>query len=181
MSKRAALVAVVVAAALAAAVVGATAALGLIGDGAFGPGGRALSEADVRRSFDASPATRVATPTPSGTGPSQPTSPHPSTTAGRKPGIFSSAGGAVYASCASGQATLTGWIPASGYATDGDLPGPAPSAWVKFKSGSSEITVTVTCVSGNPSFAASSDDGAGGHAGGHGGRGGSSGGGSRDG
>lgn len=71
----------------------------------------------------------------------------------------------MFASCASGEATLGRWILASGYATDGYVKGPASSAWVKFKSGSSEVTVTVTCVSGNPHFVASSDDRGGGHGG----------------
>jgi hypothetical protein len=171
MSKPAALIAAVVAAAVAAAVFGATAAVRLIGSGAFGPGGRPLSEADVRRSLDAAPGTQAARPSSARPVRSQPKSPHPS----RKSGAFSSAGGSVYASCTSGQATLSRWIPAGGYGTDGYVYGPASSAWVKFTSGSSAVTVTVTCVSGNPHFVASGavaspDDRGGGHGGdgGHG-------------
>ena len=166
MRKPGALIIVVVSAALAAAVFGATAAVRLIGSGAFGPGGRPLSEADVRRSFGAVPGTPAAGP--SQAQPVRSQSPQPSKTAGRKPGAFSSAGGSVYASCASGQVTLSGWIPAGGYGTDGYLQGPATSAWVKFTSGGAEVTVTVTCVSGSPHFVASSDD----RRGGEGGRGG---------
>jgi hypothetical protein len=74
----------------------------------------------------------------------------------------------VLASCASGNATLTGWIPASGYGVDGFVQGPARSAWVKFKANGSEITVTVMCVSGKPHFTTSADDRGGGHGGGGG-------------
>jgi hypothetical protein len=171
MSKRATLISAVVAAAIVAAVFGATAALRLIGGGAFGPGGRPLSESDVRKSFNAAPRTSTARPSPAG--PSQSQSPPPTTTEGAKTGTFSSAGGVVRASCASGKAALASWIPATGYGTDGYVRGPARTAWVKFKAGGSEITVTVTCVSGKPQFAKSADD-SGGH-GGHGGGGGSSG------
>ena len=172
MSKRATLISAVVAAAVVAAIFGATAALGLIG-GAFGPGGRPLSEADVRKALSAAP--RTPTATPSQPGQSQSRSPHPPTTAGAKKGTFSSAGGSVLASCASGDATLTRWIPATGYGTDGFVQGPARAAWVKFKADGSEITVTVTCMSGKPHFDASADDSGGGHGGGSSG-GGSSGG-----
>ncbi len=74
----------------------------------------------------------------------------------------------MFASCAAGQAALTRWIPASGYGTDGFVQGPARSAWVTFKSSGSEVTVTVTCVSGKPHFAVSADQ-RGGGGGGHGG------------
>jgi hypothetical protein len=172
MSKRSTLISAVVAAAIVAAIFGATAALRLIG-GAFGPGGRPLSESDVRKAFSAAP--RTPTASPSQPGQSQSRSPHPSTTAGARKGTFSSAGGSVLASCASANATLTRWIPATGYGVDGFVQGPARVAWVKFKANGSEITVTVTCVSGKPQFARSSDDRGGGHGGGSSG-GGSSGG-----
>jgi hypothetical protein len=81
----------------------------------------------------------------------------------------------VYASCTAGEATLSRWIPAGGYGTDGYVQGPGRTAWVKFKSDGSEITVTVSCVAGKPHFVASSDDRGGGHGGGDGGRGGGSG------
>ncbi len=174
MSKRATLISAVVAAAVVAAIFGATAALRLIG-GAFGPGGRPLSESDVRKAFSAAPRTPAS---PSQPGQSQSQSAHPPTTAGAKKGTFSSAGGAVLASCASGNATLTRWIPATGYGVDGFVQGPARAAWVKFKADGSEITVTVTCVSGKPHFDASADDRGGGHGGDGGHGGGSSGGGS---
>jgi uncharacterized membrane protein YgcG len=182
MSKRVALVSAVLLAALVVAVVGATAALRLIGGGTFGPGGRPLSEADVRRSLAAVRTTPPATPNPADStapGGSGTASPHASSTHGTKPvarsGVFSVPGGSVYASCAAGRATLTRWIPDTGYGTDGYLPGPASTAWVKFKSANSEVTVSITCVAGKPHFATSSDDhggGRGGDGGGHGGGGG---------
>ncbi len=176
MSKRVALVSAVLVAALVAAVLGATAALRLIGGGTFGPGGPPLSEADVRRSYSAMPSPPPATPSPTGTSANgtSSASPHPTGGAGTKSDVFPSAGGTVYASCTGGQATLTSWIPATGYLTDGALQGPAGSAWVKFKSGSSELTVTVTCRGGRPRFSTAADERGGGHGGGDdgGGRGG---------
>jgi hypothetical protein len=180
MSKRVAIVSAVVVAALVAAVFGATAALGLIGVGAFGPGGRPLSEKDVRRSLAASNKTTAATPRPTTTPQTETPSPSRSGSTGHAPtakvGAFTSTGGTVFASCAGGQATLTRWIPADGYSTDDQGPSPASSIWVKFKSGSSEQTVTVNCVAGRPHLVTSSDD----HGGGPGGGGGAGGGGGED-
>jgi len=196
MRKRVALVSGVVVAALVAAVLGATIALRLIGAGAFGPGGRPLSETDVRHSLDAERRSAEATPgpavSPSGQSPSSGASGGSghSPSAAARLGVFSSAGGTVFASCTpSGQATLSRWIPADGYSADGNGPGPASAVWVKFKSGSSELTVTVNCVGGRPHLVTSADDhgggaggggghGGGGHDGGRGGDGGGSGGGS---
>ena len=173
MRKRVALVSAVVMAALIAAVFGATAALSLIGVGAIGPGGRPLSEADVRSSLDARTRPAVASPSPTPTSGTKSPSPHRSGTTGHAPatkvGVFSSTGGTVFASCAGGQATLTRWIPSSGYSTDGYGPRTASSVWVKFKSGSSEQTVTVNCVAGKPHLVTASDDHGGGAGGGGGG------------
>jgi uncharacterized protein (DUF1684 family) len=77
----------------------------------------------------------------------------------------------VFASCSSGQVTLSSWIPAQGFETDGVSRGPARSAWVRFKSSGAEITVTATCAGGRPRFAAASDERGGGHGGGGGGSG----------
>jgi len=162
MRKRVALVSAVVVAALVAAVLGSTAALSLIGVGAFGSGDRPLSETDVRSSLDASNRTAAGTPTPAPTSRTKSPSPHRSGNHGHGPATqmaaFPSSGGTVFAACAGGQATLARWIPASGYSTDGYGPGPASSVWVKFKSGSSEQTVTVDCVAGSPHLVTSSDD-----------------------
>jgi hypothetical protein len=194
MTKRAAFVPVLLLTGLIVAVVGATAALRLIGDGAFGPGGRALSQADVRQSLAQHP--------PAGAGgiasASSPGSARPAVTPSHRPrrgrpaqgatgapapghrpvaGSFASSGGTVFAACSAGRVTLTSWIPAQGYGSDGVSRGPAPSAWVKFKSSSAEITVTATCGGGQPRFAASADD----HGGGRGGEGGGGGGSGRGG
>lgn len=181
MSKRVALVSAVVVAALVAAVFGATAALSLIGLGAFGPGGQPLSETDVRRSLEAGPRSTAPTPAPTPStqspskGPSGSPSPGHGSSAARM-GTFSSPGGTVFTSCASGLATLTRWIPANGYSTDGYGKGPASSVWVKFKTGSSEQTVTVNCVANKPHLVTPTDD----HGGGAGGTGGGAGGGGDD-
>ena len=180
MRKRVALVSAVVMAALIAAVVGATAALSLIGVSADGPGGRPLSEADVRSSLRAHSRSAAASPTPTPTSRPKSPSPHRSGTTGHAPGAkvgaFTSTGGTVFASCAGGQATLTRWIPASGYSTDGYGPRTASSVWVKFRSSSSEQTVTVNCVAGQPHLVTAPDD----HGGGAGGGGGGAGGGDGD-
>jgi hypothetical protein len=150
MNKRVVLVSAVMLAALAVAVVGATEALRLIGRGTFGAGGSPISEADVHRSLAASgtPATSprsTSTTSPAG---SHSASPHPSNTTGG-PGLQNArrsfSGNTVFASCTGSQASLGSSIPASGYSIDGSSQGPARSIWVKFKSESSEVTVTVTC------------------------------------
>jgi hypothetical protein len=185
MSKRAALVPALLVVGLVVAVVGATAALRLIGTGGLGPGGEPLSQADVQRALaqqpPTTPAQRTPQPTPGHRSPSGRPSPHhPAPTARPVPGSFSSAGGSVSAHCLSGRVTLTSWIPAQGYRSDGYVQGPATTAWVKFTSATSEVTVTVTCGSAGPSFSAAADNhggGGGGGGGGHGGGGGGNGGG----
>lgn len=176
MSKRAALVPALLLVGLVVAVVSATAALRLVGTGAFGPGGKPLSQADVQRALaqqsPATPAQRTPQPTRSHGSPSGKPSPHHSAPNARPvSGSFSSSGGSVFAHCLSGQVTLTGLIPAQGYGTDGYFKGPATSAWVKFKSGTSEVTVTATCGGGGPRFSTAPDDNHGGGGGGGGGEG----------
>jgi hypothetical protein len=173
MSKRAALVSALLLAGLIVAVVGATAALRLIGNGAFGPGGKPLTQAEVQRALaqqpPTTPAQRTPHPTPSHASPSgKPSRHHSPPTARPVPGSFSSSGGNVLARCLSGQVMLTGWIPAQGYEVDGYLQGPAASAWVNFKSGPAEVTVTASCGSRGPLFSTAADD----HGGGGGGGGG---------
>jgi hypothetical protein len=159
MSKRAALISALLLAGVAVAVIGATAALGVIGNGAFGPGGKTLTQADVRRSLAQG---TPAPPTQAGPRSSPPASPASAAAS------FASSGGTVLASCSSGQVTLSSWIPAQGYETDGVSRGPARSAWVRFKSSGVEVTVTATCAGGRPHFAAASDDRGGGNGGGGG-------------
>lgn len=164
--KRAALVPALVLAGLIVAVIGATAALRLVGNSAFGPSGKALTQADVRRS--------LARPGP-GASPDRPATPSaqlPSSASAPAPSSFATSGGTVFAACTAGKVSLTSWIPAQGYRTDGVSRGPARSAWVRFKSSAAELTVTASCVSGQPRFATSADDSGGGRGGGS--RGGSS-------
>ncbi len=182
MKKRAALVSVVLLAGLIIAVIGATTALRLISTSTVGPGGKPISEADVRRSLAGSPAPPGTGP---GTGPVPTPAPghHPTTSpgatgtpgsSGATTGVFPASGGTVFASCAGGVVTLTRWIPEGGYGTGKSSPGPGRSAWVRFESASTELTVTATCVTGQPHFVTSTDDRGGG--GGGGGRGGGGGG-----
>jgi hypothetical protein len=172
MSRRIAVITAMALAGAVLAVVGAAAALNLLGDGVFGPGGKPLSQADVQRAL-AQPAPATSSGQP-GSAPatsrrhSQGPAPSPASS------VLSSSGGTVFASCSSGQATLTSRIPAQGYQIDGFSRGPATSAWVKFKSSATELIMTVACVGGHPHLVTSVDNRGGGD---HGG-GGSSGGGS---
>ncbi len=127
MTKRVALASGVLLLGLLIAVVGATIALRLIGSETSGPGGRPLSEADVRRSF-AKTAGQVAPSSPAATPvPGQRHSPGSRTPGSQShaPVPHSTLGGTVFASCAAGQVRLTNWIPQSGYSSDGYSPGPA--------------------------------------------------------
>lgn len=155
------------------AVAGATAALGLIGLGTFGPDNKSLSEADVRRSLSGHRAASSQAPAPRT---SRSRSPRPQGSPGGRQspvtGAFSTSGGSVFASCTSGLATLTRWIPAGGYTTDGVVRGPASSVWVNFKSAGNEVLMTVTCVGGRPHLASSADLRHGGEGGGGGSTGG---------
>jgi uncharacterized membrane protein YgcG len=172
MSRRIALVVVMALAAAVFAVIGATAALNLLGNGVFGPGGKPLTQADVRRAL-AQPV--AASPSPASPAPATPRRRHSGTPRPSPvPGAFRSSGGTVNASCLSGQVTLTSWIPALGYQADGASRGPGTSAWVKFKASGTELTVTATCTGGGrPHFVPSADDrGGGGGGDDHGGGGG---------
>jgi hypothetical protein len=182
MSRRIALVAAMALAAAVFAVIGATAALNLLGNGVFGPGGKPLTQADVRRAL-AQPV--AASPSPASSAPATPRRRHSATPRPSPvPGVFASSGGTVNAYCLAGQVTLTSWSPALGYQADGASPGPGTSAWVKFKASGTEVTVTATCTGGGrPQFVPSADDRGGGGGGGgddHGGGGGGSGRGSGD-
>lgn len=179
MTKRATLLSALLLAGVVVAVVGATAALRFVGGGAFGPGGKPLTQAEVRRSLAQQPPPQAS---PAAPATDHPVSPAPHTRAPRAPvpGSFTSSGGTVNAACLSGQVRLTSWIPAQGYQTDGYSSGPGASAWVVFKSSGSELTITATCARGTPRFSTGSDNrgGGGGDRHGGGGSGGGGGGGS---
>ena len=163
MSKRAALLSAMLLAGVVVAVVGATAALRFIGGDAFGPGGQALTPADVQRSLAQYPPA----PSPRRSSAAQvthhPTAPRTRTPAAPAPvpGSFTSSGGTVNASCLSGQVRLTSWIPAQGYQTDGYARGPSTASWVVFRSSATDLTITATCAGGNPRFTTAADDRAG--------------------
>src|SRR5215813_13115771 len=162
MTKRAALVSAMLLAGLVVAVIGVTAALRFVGGGAFGPGGQPLTPTDVQRSLAQHPLAAQAGQTPTAT--ARPTDHHtaPPTRASAPAdtptsGSFASSGGNVNATCLSRQARLTSWSPAQGYAVDGYSRGPASSAWVKFKSSATELTVTAICTGGQPQFTTATD------------------------
>jgi hypothetical protein len=184
MTKRTALVSVMLLAGLVAAVTGVTAALRFVGGGAFGPGGQPLTPADVQQSLAQHPQAQSRQSTAVRPTHRPTASPARSSGPARAPvsGSFASSGGNVTATCLSGQVRLKSWSPAQGYATDGYSRGPASSAWVKFKSSATELTVTAICTGGQPQFTTAADNGGGGAGGGgvddHGGGGGHGGGGS---
>jgi hypothetical protein len=174
MTKRAAVVSAMLLAGLVIAVIGATAALRLVGNSTFGPGGKPLTQGEVRRALaQRSPAappghTSASPATPShSAGPPAPGSAPAATAAS---GSFSSTGGTIFATCLSGQVRLASWIPAQGYQTDRYSRGPATSVWVTFKSSATELTVTATCAGSRPHFTSTKDNRGGGRGGG-GGRG----------
>jgi uncharacterized membrane protein YgcG len=177
MTKRAALLSAMLLAGVVVAVVGATAALRFIGSGAFGPGGKPLTQAEIQQSLAQQPS--AAAPRRSS---AAPVTPHPTSPGARipapptpVPGSFTGSGGTVNAVCLSGQVRLTSWIPAQGYLTDGYSRGPGASAWVMFKSSGSELTITATCGRGSPRFTTATDVRGGGGGDRHGGGGGGSG------
>ena len=147
------------------AIIGGAAALSLVGNGVFGPGGKPLTQADVQRAL-ARPAAATSSSQP-GTATATPHRHRPAV-----PGTFTRSAGTVFASCSSGQVTLTRLLPAQGYQTDGYSAGPAASASVKFKSSAAELTITATCAGGQPHFVSSADNRGGGGADDHGGGGG---------
>ena len=185
MTKRTALVSAMLLAGLVVAVIGATAALRFVGGGAFGPGGHPLTPADVQRSLAQQPTVQqpVAQPSPAAQprrsatarATHHPTRP-PDSPPVPVPGSFITSSGTVYASCLSGQVRLTSWVPAPGYLVDGYSRGPGTSAWVKFKSSGTELTVTAACAGGQPRFTTAADNRGGGEEDRHGGGGGGGGG-----
>jgi uncharacterized membrane protein YgcG len=156
------------------AAAGATAAVSFLGTGLFGASGQPLTQADVQQRFarhaHAAAASGQHSPAPSGHGRSR--RPAAATPAPGSMKVIPVTGGTVFASCSSGLAKLT-WSLAQGYQADGYLAGPARSAWVKLKSGSTEQLVTVTCAGDRPRDVVSAPDvrGGGGGGGGHGGGG----------
>ncbi len=179
MTKRTALVSAMLLAGVVVAVIGATAALRFVGGGAFGPGGQPLTPADVQRSLAQQPAPQqqAAQQSPAARATHHSARPRASSPAPVS-GSFTTSGGSVYANCLSGQVRLTSWVPAPGYLTDGYSRGPGTSAWVKFKSSGTELTVTAACAGGRPRFTTATDNRGGGGGGGdrHGGGGGGGGG-----
>jgi hypothetical protein len=140
------------------AAAGITVTVSLLGTDLLGPASPVLSAAQVRQQLASQPAAPA--PAPAGSaqsGSAQPGSAQPGGPATRA--SFSTAAGMVSASCSGGLARLTSWtITTPGYRTDGYLQGPAPSAWITFKSGAREQTVTVTCRGGRPHHVISNDD-----------------------
>jgi hypothetical protein len=68
---------------------------------------------------------------------------------------YTTSGGSLWVTCTGNVATLDSMAPRSGYRIDGSQPGPAQTAWVRFKFDVSrghapEYTVTVTCPGGVP-------------------------------
>lgn len=93
-------------------------------------------------------ASRGATQAPPGPTGSPSASPSPSTPPPGK--RLTSPGGAVYATCADGKATLTGSEPANGYTVEQVEPGPALAPRIIFKGPKNRYRTTVTCVAGTP-------------------------------
>jgi len=133
--------------------------------GIFGPADAPLSESDVRAQLpDASVAP---SPSPSAVPTGAASTGAASTvmaSTGTAPAVvtkaFTTGGGAITASCAGGLATLTSWIPASGFEADHVQRGPAPVATLRFKARShgAAFRLQVTCVDGSPLLAPGTDE-----------------------
>ena len=61
-----------------------------------------------------------------------------------------SRGGAVFATCAQGKATVTGWEPAEGFTAQPIEPGPAITARILFAGATAKYRMAVTCVGQTP-------------------------------
>jgi hypothetical protein len=131
------------------AAAGITVTVSLLGTDLFGPASPVLSAAQVRDQLARQPAVSASAAPPA---PAEPGGPVARTS-------FATAAGMVSASCSGGLARLPTWtVTTPGYRTDGYVQGPAPAAWIRFKSGGSEQTVTVTCRGGRPHHVISNDD-----------------------
>jgi hypothetical protein len=132
----------------AVAAAGVTVALSVLGTELLGKNAPVLSEAQVRAQLaEQGPA---AVGSRAAAGPSS----HPA----GSPAAWTArdfTGGSVFAVCTHDQATLTDWIPAQGYRTDGYAAGPAAAASVRFASPSATMIVTVTCSRNRPKFSQS--------------------------
>jgi uncharacterized membrane protein YgcG len=179
MAKRVVLMALLWLGGAAAAAAGVTAALTFLGTGLFGTSSRPMSQAEVAAKLAEVKSTSPSpSPTTSSPSPGQPTP----VTRSR-----STTGGMVFATCSGKLVQITS-TPALNYVADDLASGPARSAWVTFKSGSTEVHVTASCAGGKPVFRTAGDDhggqappatpGGDDHGGGRGGGGGSGGGGS---
>ncbi len=131
------------------AAAGITLAVSLLGTDLLGPASPVLTAEQIRQQLASQPAAAAPASPP---GSAQPGGPASRTS-------FGTAAGMVSASCSGGLATLTSWtVTTPGFRTDGYVQGPAAAAWITFKSGSSEQTVTVTCRGGRPHHVISRDD-----------------------
>jgi eukaryotic-like serine/threonine-protein kinase len=99
-----------------------------------------LASAASVTSASVAPSVPEVTPEPSGSVSSAPP-------AGSK---LTSPGGVVYAQCANGKATLTGWEPAPDYAVQTVERGPGLTTMIVFKSPKARYRTTVTCVADLP-------------------------------
>ncbi|WP_156960487.1 hypothetical protein [Amycolatopsis taiwanensis] len=139
-------------AAVATAAIG-TVALDIVGSGILGPQNQPLTEADVNQALASA---RAAQPPASST---TPVTTAPTTTTPAIPHGLNTPGGSLVAACDGDQVTLLSWSPAQGFRTDGGVArGPAPTASIKFKSGKTEIRVTVSCRNGEPVADTATDD-----------------------
>jgi hypothetical protein len=125
-------------------------------------GGGPLSQQQVAdRLAHASPSASsgASAPTPEA---SPSTGTQPSTAASPARQYYTTSGGSLWASCTGDSATLDTMAPRPGFRLDGSQPGPAPTAWVRFKvdvsrGHATEYLVTVTCPGGVPQMAETVD------------------------
>jgi hypothetical protein len=145
--------------------IAAATAVGVIAVSALGDDG--ATSGPLSR-HDVSDRLAQTTPTRSGGPTAKPRQPSPRTSATTAPAstpqrqYFSTTGGALWASCTDGRATLDTMTPRQGYRLDGSDRGPAAAAWVRFKvdvqhGHADEYLVTITCAAGAPQSAETAD------------------------
>jgi hypothetical protein len=130
----------------------------LLGTDLFGASSPVLSQAEVRQRLNAANAAPSAAtqPAPGGqtSGPGNDGGQHHA----KVTQPFSYSGGnSVRATCQGTAASLM-YVVGLGFEVDGASTGPGASAWVRFKSGQSEQTVTITCPGGQPHSTVSTGD-----------------------
>jgi serine/threonine-protein kinase len=134
------------------------AAVNSLGDGILGSAERPLTHESVEAQLSSSAPAPASSPSDSPSD-SPSVSPSPPVTPSAEPvsRTFSSGGGTVTAGCDGDLVTLKYWSPAQGYEADHVVPGPGPTASIRFRQGGRGhgIRLAFGCDNGEPVQSAS--------------------------